>query len=847
MRKISQIRVWDIATLVIIILSGILALILRIIPVFIGDTTNVLSMVGMDDPMYNLRQIEQMIHNYPAYSWFEAMSYYPEGAPIHWGPLFAFIGATWCIIWGAVERPDLIATALYIAPLMAVVMVPLMYVLVHRISDRLTGVVAAVLIAIVPGQYFYRSYYGYLDHHIAEVLFSTIYCLCFIICLIYVRMHPVSLKSRESLKKPVLLGVVAGIAYTLGLAVMPTMILFAMITAFFTFFWFIYDKIEKKNADSVLVVICSTFGTAIVGYLVIGVHQEGLLLNYYTISHLLVYGLIIITTLLLFGLSRLLKDKSIVWYILSFLCFIGLSLVAFCIAAPDMYQLFANSLSEFFGTNIYYSTIQEARPWTLGAAWNAFSWSLVLMIGGLIYLVYRIIKKQQVEDFFIFIWSVIIIYAAFQHIRYEYYFAVPLVILVSLLIGYLASPLKQEIMTLNWRRTQEKKEITDKKPKHISGSQEKRRGLSLVLFLLVLALTLLFVSDTITNVTHIGVLELNPEWHESLVWMEKNTPDTGVDYLRIYNPDAWTPPATSYGVMSWWDYGHMITFIAKRLPHANPFQQGVAGPTGAAAFFTATTEDAANGIADTLNTRYIMTDIEMDTGKFWAMATWDDSSSGIAPYMQEFLFPDPEGNRAMISMVYKQPYYETMVSRLHNFDGSLVVPENVTFVEYITPDSTGYPYPLITNALSLPYPAATAMVEQYKATAPEGYGGVLISDSFYKPAVPVPALMHYRLVHESPSRTTPAGHPDIRYVKIFEYVPGAVIPGDGVIELTLVTDSGRTFYYRQESEGGQFIVPYPTETKTGDVTALGQYRNLNTGETYSVTEAQVQGKERISP
>ena len=59
--------------------------------------------------------------------------------------------------------------------------------------------------------------------------------------------------------------------------------------------------------------------------------------------------------------------------------------------------------------------------------------------------------------------------------------------------------------------------------------------------------------------------------------MGAHTPDTGVDYYKIYNRDTFSYPAQAYGVMSWWDYGHMITYIAKRIPNANPFQSGVAG------------------------------------------------------------------------------------------------------------------------------------------------------------------------------------------------------------------------------------------------------------------------------
>ena len=55
--------------------------------------------------------------------------------------------------------------------------------------------------------------------------------------------------------------------------------------------------------------------------------------------------------------------------------------------------------------------------------------------------------------------------------------------------------------------------------------------------------------------------------------------------------------------MSWWDYGHLITTIGRRIPNANPFQQGVNGDYGAAAYFMTTSEDTANNILNIDGTR----------------------------------------------------------------------------------------------------------------------------------------------------------------------------------------------------------------------------------------------------
>jgi dolichyl-diphosphooligosaccharide--protein glycosyltransferase len=81
---------------------------------------------------------------------------------------------------------------------------------------------------------------------------------------------------------------------------------------------------------------------------------------------------------------------------------------------------------------------------------------------------------------------------------------------------------------------------------------------------------------------------------------------------------------------------------------------------------------------------------------------------------------------------------------------------------------------------------------------------------------------------------------DLRYVKIFEYVKGAKIQGEGMLELPVRTNTGREFIYRTKSVNGTFTVPYPTNTTIGAVTITGQYKNNNTGTEYSVTEEQIE-------
>ena len=48
---------------------SLFALWLRLLPMLTMGNTDVLSLVASDDPLYNLRQVEQILANFPNYGW----------------------------------------------------------------------------------------------------------------------------------------------------------------------------------------------------------------------------------------------------------------------------------------------------------------------------------------------------------------------------------------------------------------------------------------------------------------------------------------------------------------------------------------------------------------------------------------------------------------------------------------------------------------------------------------------------------------------------------------------------------------------------------------------------------
>jgi oligosaccharyl transferase (archaeosortase A-associated) len=838
-------------------LFSIFALWLRLLPMLNMGNTDVLMMVASDDPLYNLRQVEQILANFPNYAWYDPMTFFPTGMSVPWGPLFPTIIAVFCLITGATTRPEIISTGLLVPPLMGMMIVAIMYFVGKICGDWKTGLLASGFTAAVSGQFFYRSFYGYMDHHIAEVLFSTIFCLMYMYVVFSEKDAKIELKNISTYKKTLLLAGLAGIAYLLGLFVMPTMILFAMIVGIFTLIQFVIDVYRGKTGEYLLLINTVIFAIAIIGLLVYGLKDPGVNLIFYSVGHIYAYLVLIGGTAFLYGVSRLLKGKE--WYYYPAVLIgsgIAFSLILL-IASPQLYNLLINSLFSFFGQQAVTNTVQEARGWSLENAWMTFNYGIILMVGGALVMLYNNIKDEHPHQIFALVWSLIMLISTWQHIRYEYYLAVNIALLSAVCVSFtfeygwadirrLATRISSDARDPESGKGGKEESPRSKKQKKIqkkSSETTQPNYITIALVVLIAGLGILFVytSVSLSYANASGdYIRMNPDWRESLDWMGNNTPDPGVNYTTIYNPQTFRYPPEAYGVMSWWDYGHMITYIAKRIPNANPFQSGVVGPTGSANFFMAVSEDEGNQILDSADTRYIITDIEMDTGKFWAMATWYNASAAASPYQMTLLAPAQNNPDSYESVLLNtQQYYLTMISRLHNFDGSLTTASSAYYVEYADPTISQVSLPVIAGAEAMNATDAVGRAAEYNLKAPAGYHAAALSPAIILPIETVPALRHYRLVHESPSNVFNSETHDVKYVKVFEYVKGAHINGEGIIEVPLISNTGRNFTYRQQSVNGEFIVPYSTTGNPYEVKTTGRYRVITSGREYDVPESAV--------
>jgi dolichyl-diphosphooligosaccharide--protein glycosyltransferase len=836
------------------------------------------------DSWYTMRQVEVMVVHFPQYNWFDPMTAYPTGKIIDWGPLFPGVAATLCLIAGATTRSAIIFTSGWVSSLMAVILVPVVYLLGKTLWNRKTGIIAAGLISVVSIQFFSLSSYGWTDHHIAEVLFSSLFFLAYCYTLSFVKSHPVCLKIPETLLLPGLFSGISGVFFFLALLSSTTVILILGVIAAYTTIQSIMDFFSNQRPDSLLTINSTFLMVSIILLYLFGFKHEGLSLSGYTIGIVYVHLILLLGTIVLFSLATILNGKRQA-YLFTLFVLAGGTIVLSQIV-PLFQTLLVQAPGLFFGFSIFSVAVVETLPWTLTSAWDNFNIALILMAGGLLWLGYTVIKKRDNRSVFLLIWSLFMLLLTIRFQRFAYFFTVNVILLCAICItesmsgsediffrywsGIVSpapdssrSPVETDSENSRKKPVSAKKDFRKINKSSVKSPADKTSFLKNSLIFSVLLLTAAMLTISLSQDIAYGLStpehEISDDWKESLSWLQSNTPETGVDYYKSYESGSFSYPAESYGVLSVWDAGHWITFFSHRIPVTNPFQDNLGGMSGAAAYFLSQNESQANDILHTLGGKYVITNSEMAIDTFTNLVPWQSNSVDISPYIKWFMLPDAKNpSRLKLVHLYDKAYFQTMVSRLHNFDGSMQTPENAEYVQYVirqvpaagetAGEVNGYARVItsIRERNTSQIDNDTPIIREGSDLSPGRYADIF-SNLPDRTTGEISALRHYRLIHESANDASvkifPESDvqviPDVKTVKIFEYVKGAHIPGNGIIELPVVTNTGRAFIYKQESENGEFIVPYPTQgTQTG-VHATDKYHIIGTLRLITVTEKDV--------
>ncbi|HDS45366.1 MAG TPA: oligosaccharyl transferase, archaeosortase A system-associated [Methanomicrobia archaeon] len=667
---------------------------------------------GGNDPWYHMRIVDNTLHNFPHRIYYDAYTYYPYGTTKGFAPLFGYLLAA--IIW-IIGRGNPYATlgqdsidvigAWYPAVLGALTVIPV-YFIGKAVWNRNAGLLAAALIAILPGQFLSRSIVGFTDHHVMETLLSTTALLFFILALKAAKNNEITYyslleKDWTALKRPISYSLLAGIFLgSLQLAwIGAPLIMFVLIV--YAIVQYIIDHLRGASTDYLCIVSIPAFIIALL--MLAPIPKFGALTGIQMISIFLAIAVV----LALGAVSFVLNAKKIVPYVFPIVVVLlaVVSLVLLNALAPALYANVIGALHVFVPSESSL-TIAEVHPMHIfsqytgkivdGEAWRWFSTTFFIAFAGFILLGYNIAKQFRAEEVLVLVWSGIMLFACFGQNRFAAHYAINVALLCGLVCGAIidyvwsrGKPSRTGKAATKGGKVKGKMKLNAKggateksKTKTTAAEPENRLKVNtgkisatvrpeLILAILAIGLIVFYPPLTTTLASARSGGGPDDNWYKALTWMKANTPEPGLDYYGLYEEPPFNEttnergvydyPEPAYSVISWWDYGHWITRIGHRIPVANPLgQDGIGGPyrdnaPGASVFFIANNEPDANEIADALDVKYVVSDFMMADvwnsyyNKYGAMTVWAG---------------DPQ---RYSSLGY---YYYTMVARLHMFDGT---------------------------------------------------------------------------------------------------------------------------------------------------------------------------------
>ena len=657
------------------------------------------------DEYYHMRRILYTVNHFPNTLWFDSYLNYPHGLFITWPPLFDQISAALCIVLGQHTKEGVEMISSFVPIFTGILAIVVVYYLVRELFDHRVALMASFLTALAPN-YILNTMFAATDHHCLEVLLqlTTILFIIMAIC-------------RN--EKRYLFACAAGVAMAALAYTWQGADLYLGIFLVYAFIRMTLDLKEGRPSTDTATMLLIAFGLALV-----------LVLPFWNTPWLspsfLGIAAMLVALSIMFGLSYIMQERKISWT--TFPLSILVLAVVFALSTRVFGGLFGlgaliqNGVDYIWGGGMI-GKISEAEPLVYDAktfyevVFSPLGLNLLISLAGIaasIIYIQRSDGGKRQGQLLLLVWAVYTILLTFGQARFLYISMIAMGVLISIFFFWA-------------------KDLVDKKL--AARTQKAPKGWAIILLLLVISPTL---TDAVNTVYYAGGTPpaVSGDWQQSLIWLKDNSNTTSYYELPEKAPE--------YSVMSWWDYGNWIVYLAERPVVANNFQAGV---EDAAKFYLSESEENATAVLDARGTKYILADFDLVYGKLPALTSW--ANVDINSYM---IMLD-EGSQ--IAATPQQRLFNTTLGRLYFFDGA----------------GTG----------------------------------------------------HFRLIHESSTFLGSGDNPSKSKVKIFEYVPGAIIrvqagPDQKVgALLNMTSNQGRPFNYVNEATpmGGAFEirVPYSTENR----------------------------------
>jgi len=687
-----------------------------------------------NDPWYHMRLVDNVLHHFPFRITFDPYAKYPSGQDVGVAPLFDLLVAATALIVGGGAPPDRLAEAVaaFVPPILGSLTVFVAYGLGRTLFSDRAGLFAAALAAVAPGQFFIRSSLGFVDHHVAEALFSS----CALLLLVRALESPVR-DSRSTLLAGLFLG-----AYLLSWGSGSFMVCALTLGAWgYLVLAHIRGRASGRPAASFAAAM------AVAALLVAPLLGTFAFARLHLIA--LAGGIGSVVLLAAAAGAPGPHQARRGWFLPLAILLLAAPALAFDRFAPSVFAEVRGRVQGLRGFTDF--PVGEARP-LLYSLWPP---PLLTEAGPAGYLAivtapmvaWSLFRTASPGRALLLAAFALPLAATFGRVRFAYYLAVP----AAVLAGYACERLLA------------------------------RAGRWQELAFLVLIGVVFVPSAQIARLQSAANPGPSDDWHEALTWMRWNTPEPFGDaglYLARYAGFAAGGHPSAYGVTSWWDHGYWIARIARRPPSANPTQSGV---QEVAAFLLAEDEPSGAAILDRLRSRYVIVESEMPV-RLTADGTLRGGYLGAAMqaagreparYYEYVRRKGKDGGLEQL-VLYHPAYYRTMASRLYAFGGAGVRPQGSTYVAVLRDEGAPEGPRRIVERLT----RVDSYEEAVSLAALDGRARVVGLDPL-ESCVPLEPLRTLTLVHSSPTpdpRAPLSAHSAVRpsQVQVFEYRSGAV-------------------------------------------------------------------------
>ena len=628
----------------------ITSLLLRILPPYHQIFTDLGIKFSMNDAYYHMRLVDNLVYNFPHFSYYDPYFVFPGTTVIGGAHFFDWMMASviWLVGLGSPTQATIDIVGVYVPPILAALLVIPVYFIGKSVFNKWVGIIGALLVAILPGEFLGRSILGAADHHVAEVLFSTTAIMFLVLAI-----------KATSNRRMIVLATLAGLFLGIYLLTWLGGLLFILIICLWLVIQVISNHLRGVSSARIAGITTVVFAIATLMNISNTLPKEVLLFLVLSIA----------LPIVLAALSWFILNRK--WHSVVFPATIIGAGVITLVAVNWLYPSFTAYLGMFLPSGSTATTTQELQPmlfphgqFTWSLLWGNFTTTAILAPIALALLVVSSIKDRGKDEgkVLLVIWSVVMTALMLNQRRYAYYATVN----TGLLSAYLVYLATYRIVHVRMKH----------KGKWTTCLSSTRIGLVIP----VLAVMLIPMNLSMSIQTARDAAFVPPDaWQSAIVWMKDNTLEPFDDDLyssHIALSKKNEPPTPNYTVSAWWDYGYWITRIGHRVPNANP-AQNVDAVKRVADLLLSVGDDYREQVS-ILKSKYVVLDNATASSKFYALASWAGKSS--SDYFGVYRVPDKEGYKTVV--LFYPAYYETLVSRLYNFNGESVVPEQVVVINY---------------------------------------------------------------------------------------------------------------------------------------------------------------------